>query len=241
MDYTPEELMAICLARAVRNSETAGCGRNSPIPAAGMLIAKHLHAPDTEVIILGSKQWWPFSGPRKQFFDFANRGGFDLFHTSGGEIDVYGNVNLHVIGDYEQPAVRFPGAFGMAVMYFVAKRIHLFRTEHTPRALVEHVQFITCPANPPEGVRHGAGPQLLVTSKAVFRMDEAADRFRVESAHSGVAGEDLVASTGWRLHLPAHLPVTPPPTREELAALRGPVAAELRALYPKFVAQSVLV
>ncbi len=232
--------MAVVLSRDVRNGETVGCGAQSPVPAAGLVMAKYLHAPDSEVIVLGSEKYYPFTGPHIQFFEFGNRGGLDLFHVSGGEIDVFGNTNLHAIGDYERPDVRLPGSFGTPVLYFVAGRINMFRNEHTRRSLVEHVQFITCPANPPEGVRRESGPNVLVTPKAVFRMDKASGRFQLESAHPGVTREELIENTGWSLELGDEIPATPPPTDEELRALRGPVADDLESVYPRFFSTNVI-
>lgn len=238
--YTPHELMAVCLSRDVANGETVACGANSPVPASALVLAKYLHAPDNEVIVLGSQKYYPFSGSGIEFFEFANRGGLDLFHVSGGEIDVHGNTNLHAIGDYEHPDVRLPGAFGTAVIFFVAGRINLFRNEHTKRSLVEQVQFVTCSADPPEGVRIGSGPNVFVTPKAVFRMDRPRGRFQLLSAHPGVTRDELIENTGWALDLPDDVPVTPPPTAEELAALRGPVADDLESTYPDFFATNVL-
>ena len=86
--YTPHELMAVCLSRDVANGETVACGANSPVPASALVLAKYLHAPDNEVIVLGSPQYYPFSGSGIEFFEFANRGGLDLFHVSGGVVSL---------------------------------------------------------------------------------------------------------------------------------------------------------
>lgn len=43
--YTPEELIAVVIAREVRDFETVGVGAVSPIPAAGCVLAEQLHAP----------------------------------------------------------------------------------------------------------------------------------------------------------------------------------------------------
>jgi glutaconate CoA-transferase subunit B len=238
--YTAHEMMAVRLSRDVRDGETVACGANSPVPASALVLAKYRHAPSSEVIVLGSTKYYPFTGSGKQFFDFGARGSLDLFHVSGGEIDVQGNVNLHAIGDYGHPDVRLPGAFGTAVLYFVAGRINMFRNEHTRRSLVERVQFITCPANPPEGVRMGTGANLLVTPKAAFRMDRATGRFRLESVHPGIDLRDVIDSTGWQMGPLEAAPATDEPTAEELRLLRGPVADDLRETYPVFFAQNVL-
>ena len=95
---------------------------------------------------MGSEEW-RFEGT-KEFFDFMQRGGVDVFFLSGGQIDQWGNINLHVIGDYTKPQVRLPGGAGSAVVYFMCKRIFLFKTDHNPKGFVKQVDFITARADP---------------------------------------------------------------------------------------------
>ena len=52
-----------------------------------------------------------------------------MFFLSGIQIDRYGNINLHVLGDYSSPQMRLPGAYGSAMLYYMAHRVILFRTE----------------------------------------------------------------------------------------------------------------
>ena len=54
MDYADAELMAVLLSREVRDNEISACGALSQIPAAGLLLAQALHAPNAELIILNS-------------------------------------------------------------------------------------------------------------------------------------------------------------------------------------------
>ena len=129
-----------------------GIGVNSPIARAGVLAARRTHAPNIKLRDLDTEDAELFIGS-KEFFDFAQRGKLDVFFFSGEQIDAAGNLNLHVLGDYEHPRRRFPGAFGSAVLYQVTRRVILFRTEHSPRTLVEKVDFISACGT----------PELLVT------------------------------------------------------------------------------
>jgi glutaconate CoA-transferase subunit B len=120
MDYTPEELMVVVISREVQNSETIGVGAASPIPAAACVLAEQFHAPDATIIILGSKEYYPFPAGSSELHFIAQRGELDLFFLSGIQIDRHGNLNLHVLGDYESPSLRLPGAYGSAMLYYMA-------------------------------------------------------------------------------------------------------------------------
>src|SRR5687767_9056260 len=111
MNYSNDELIAILLSREVRDGEISACGALSHLPAAGLLLAQALHAPDAELIILGSS-FTPFR-TSKSFHYLAQRGDLGLFFVSGVQIDRHGNYNLHYIGpDPDHPQQRFPGGYG---------------------------------------------------------------------------------------------------------------------------------
>jgi glutaconate CoA-transferase subunit B len=56
-------------------------------------------------------------------------------------------------------------------------------------------------------------------------------RFRLESTHER---GDIRPETGFDFDAPAAVPLTPPPSAEELDLLRGPVARLVAADYPDF-------
>jgi glutaconate CoA-transferase subunit B len=235
--YLPEELMAVAIAREVRDGEAVATGANSPIPASGCLLATRLHAPSARAIILGSEAYYPFTSG-KEFFDFAQRGQLDLFFLGGIQIDACANINLHVLGSYVRPARRFPGAFGSGVLYYVARRVILFRNEHSRRVFVPHVDFITAPGSTPEMPQRPGGPSKVVTPLAVLAFNRDHGRLELESITPGVSLDEVQSCTGFDLHAPAQIPATPPPTAYELELLRGPVREELRSVYPHFVQKS---
>jgi glutaconate CoA-transferase subunit B len=44
---------------------------------------------------------------------------------------------------------------------------------------------------------------------------------RVRSLHPGITRQDVLASTGWKIEVPAGVPITEPPMAEELRILRS--------------------
>lgn len=237
---SPEEFMAIIMAREVRNSETVGVGAASPIPAAGCLLAEQLHAPQATIIILGSKEYHPFLGGSSELHFGAQRGELDLFFLSGLQIDSQGNINLHVLGDYQLPKMRLPGAYGSAMLYYMARRVILFRTEHTRRTFVEKVDFVTAPGITSERVYRLGGPTKVVTPKAILGWDRFKKRWCLESVHPGISVEEVRENTGFDLGGPSSLTITPPPAEEELRILRTIVRQKLEPIYPHFARQKIL-
>ncbi len=214
--------MATVISRRLRDGERVGVGVNSPIPTAGALLARATHAPHLQLRLPGSREGEVFLGS-KEFFDMAQRGKIDVFFLSGVQIDRRARLNMHVLGDYDRPRRRFAGAFGSAVLYPVIRRVILFRTEHSPRALVEAVDFVTA----------AGAPDCLVTPKALLTF--AGGELELASFSPGESVESVRAATGWDLRVRADVGETPGPTAAELAALRDPVRARLAEVYPRYV------
>ena len=191
--------------------------------------------------ILGSRKHSSFTDGARELFDCAGQGRIDAFFLSGGQIDGQANINLVGIGDiadYPKAQARFPGSFGSAYLYFVVPRVILFHQEHSPRVLVDKVDFISAPgASPPEVYRPG-GPYALVTTRCVFRFDPGRARFTLASVHAGVSTSDVRAATGFAYDEPAVVPVTPTPDAETLRVLREDVARTVAETYPAFAAKA---
>ncbi|MEI8034034.1 MAG: CoA-transferase [Betaproteobacteria bacterium] len=225
--YNDGELMAILLSREVRNGEISACGALSQIPAAGLLLAQALHAPDAELIILNSV-FTPFT-TSKSFHYLAQRGDLGLFFVSGVQIDQYGNYNLHQIGaNPDKPNMRFPGGYGGGMIYYAAQRSIIFRTEHTRRSLVEKVDFISAAGSTPPDVLRRGQPSKVVTPKANFRFDSQKARLILDTIHRGLDYEDIRECTGFELGVTA-APPTPEPSEEELTCLREVVKEKMIA------------
>ncbi len=229
--------MAAVIARLLRDGETIAVGSVSPIPASACLLAKATHAPRARLILLGSPEHFPFNGGMQEFYNFAMRGRIDVFFGSGAQIDETGAFNLCVLGAPAHPKVRLPGGRAQGVLPFVIPRTILFRTDHSRRVFVPRVDFVTAPGGPPPGVFWRGGVSEVVTDLAVLVLHAARKRLELASVHPGVSLEEVEARTGFPLHPPQPVPVTPPPTPAELALLRGAVREQLAAIYPRFASQ----
>jgi glutaconate CoA-transferase subunit B len=232
--YTAEELMAVVIAREVRDGETVAVGTLAPVPASGVLLAHFTHAPRARVIVINHPDFWPFRGGSKEFYDFAQRGALDLFFLSGGQIDRHANLNLIAVGDPSRPRVRLPGGAGAAMLYYLARRVIVFRTEHSPRTLVERVDHVAAPGSTPPDVPRPGGPSAVITPLCVFRIDRARAALVVTAMSPGVDRADLQRRTGFPLEYAPDVVTTPRPTREELAVLRTRVRAAVARAYPRF-------
>ena len=228
--------MACAIAREVRDGETVAVGTLAPVPASGVLLAHFTHAPRATVVILNHPDYWPFRGGSKEFYDFAQRGRFDLFFLSGGQLDRHGNLNLIAVGDPARPTVRLPGGAGAAMLYYLPRRVIVFRTEHSPRIFVERVDVVTSPGSTPPDVVRPGGPWKTVTPLCVFRFDPGRRALVVESVHPGVTREALQARTGFALEYDPAAGTTPAPTAEELGVLRTRVREAVARTYPRFAA-----
>lgn len=249
-DYSWAELMAIVLARDFRDGELAlAGGARSEVAVAACLLAQHLHAPNLTLITTGlfvnpHPKALCFSGPDYRYhrgceafgsfydvFELSENGRLGFFCYNGIQMDKYGNVNLHFIGDPQKPQVRGPGLVNLS-FGVTAARFYLYPMEHTTRNFVEKVDYISIPGyiDGPEGrARAGIktkGPGLCVSPLGVFDFEETTKRMRVRSIHEWVSLEEVVQNTGFELLLPGQAPTTPPPSLEELEVLRNLVDTE---------------
>jgi len=209
------------IARLIGEARHVAIGAASPIPASGALLLKS-QQPSLRVSLHQRRRANPFTEGSRELFDLAGQGRIDVFFLGGAQIDGEANINLVRAGEK-----RFPGSFGSAFMYPVIPRTILFREEHSRRALVPRVEFVSARGE----------PFALLTGKALFSWQKGARRFRLESVHPGHAVDEIQADTGFGFDSPARVPTTPSPTAVQLALLRGRVAKEIAADYPEFAAR----
>ncbi len=233
-EVSTPEIMIAAIARMLSGLGHIAVGASSPIPGSAALLTRALSKGATRVSLLGSREHNPFTDGGKELFDCAAQGRIDAFFLSGGQIDGAGNINLVGLGGYPQSKVRFPGSFGSAYLYHLIPRVILFREEHSPRTLVQKVDFISAAGSSPSEVYRPGGPYALVTGLCVFRYDRDQGRFRLESAHPGVSTAHVKSATGFTFEAPAVVPATEPLDPEAMAVLRGQVAREVAETYPGF-------
>ena len=113
----------------------------------------------------------------------------------------------------------------------------LFRLEHTPRTLVEKVDFISAPGTSEPNVYRPGGPYALITDRCLFHFDREKGRFSLASVHPGHTVEEIREQTGFAYDEPADVPETRLPDAKTLEIIRGPVAAQIAEIYPGFAAE----
>jgi glutaconate CoA-transferase subunit B len=217
VSFSREELLACTIARLIGDARHVAVGAASPIPAAGVFLRK-CSSPELRVSLLQKRKGNPFTEGSRELFDLAGQGRIDVFFLGGAQIDGAGNINL-----VKAEGRRFPGSFGSAYMYQAVPNVILFREEHSRRVLVPKVEFVSA----------AGSPRALVTGKALFSWQKDKRRFRLESVHPGHTAEEVQRDTGFEFDL-GQASTTQAPSAEELALLRGPVAATMRDDYPDF-------
>jgi len=234
---TTREILIATIADLLDGVRTVAVGASSPIPAAGAMLLRARNEQRgrerVRVIVLGSREHNFFTNGSFELFDATAQGRVDAFFLGGGQIDGQANINLVGTGDYPTSTVRWPGSFGSAYMYYLIPRVILFREEHSPRVLVDKVDFVSAPGSS-EGIHRTGGPHALLTSLALFDFDKEKKRFRLRSVHRGHTAADVRAATGFDYDAPANVPPTPEPDAETMALLRGRVTNELSECYPQF-------
>ena len=244
-DYNPMELM-ICLAsRLLEDGRTATVGTGAPCAAA--MLAQKTHAPKLVVTFEAGgfapiMPTMPISvGDSRTFcralmastmcdiIDACQRGLMDYTFLGGAQIDMYGNLNSTVIGDYHRPKVRFPGSGGANDLASFCWRT-LVVTPQDTRRFVEKVDFITTPgylagpgAREAVGLPAGTGPYKVITNLAVLGFHDETKRMQVESLHPGIGVDEVHANTGFELLEADEIAASEPPTEEELRILREDV------------------
>jgi glutaconate CoA-transferase, subunit B len=224
------------LAHQLAGSRRVAVGALSPMPGSAAFLARAQGLGPRQITVLGSRSNNDFTEGGRELFDRAAQGRIDAFFLGGAQIDGGANINLVAVGDYAHPRARFPGSFGSSYLYFLIPRVILFREEHTPRTLVEKVDFISAPGTSPANVYRPGGPAALVTGRCVFAFDRAKGRFRLESVHPWSSIEEVRDETGFAFEVPAEVPTTPEPDAATLALIAGPVREQIAETYPAFAA-----
>jgi glutaconate CoA-transferase subunit B len=242
---TPDEVMSVAAARALRDGQVCFVGIGLPSTAANL--ARRLHAPDLVLIYesgtldtrpeqlplsigdggLATSALTVISVP-EVFNYWLQPGRIDVGFLSGAQIDRFGNLNTTVIGEYDEPLVRLPGAGGAPEIAASCREVVVVMRQRA-RAFVEQVDFVTSVGfgtGPDDrellGLR-GRGPTRVITDLGVLEPDPEAKELVLTAVHAGVSVEEVRAQTGWELQVSADLAVTPPPTQAELTALRSMV------------------
>jgi glutaconate CoA-transferase subunit B len=241
-DYTTDEMMTVAASHELKDGAVCFVGIGLPSEAANL--ARATHAPNCFLIYesgtLGAKpDILPLSigdGVLAEHADsvvsvpevfnyWLQAGRVDVGFLGAAQIDRFGNINTTVVGPYESPKVRLPGAGGAPEIAASAKEVMVILRQ-TPRAFVERLAFVTSVGYGQGGGARGrlgyqgSGPTAIITDLGILRPDPETREFTLVSLHPGATVEQAKEATGWDLEVAHELDTTGPPTEEELEILR---------------------
>lgn len=237
-DYTARELMAIAAAREIRDGDIVFCGTGISMLAA--MAAKHISAPNSIIFfetgaIDSRLEEVPLAvgDPRVMFWTSVNGSLADAFATmqnpftgpkvvgilGAAQIDPWGNLNSTVIGDYENPRVRFSGSGGACDVASFVSRTIIFM-QHEKRKFVPRVDYVTSPGwlGGPEGRSDAGladnGPTAVITNMARLGFDKDTRRMFLEGYFPGVSPQQIQENMGFDIDISRALEITPPSSKE---------------------------
>ena len=220
------ELQTIAAARrlAGRSSVFIGVGR----PSTAAILARMVHNPDLVLVYesgtIGAKPYRvPLSIGDGELAETADAvvsvpemfnywiapGRIQVAFLGAAQVDRHANLNSTVIGPYEHPKTRLPGAGGAPEIATGCPEVVVI-APHSTRTFVERLDFKTT---------DGGRTTAVVTDLGV--LEPGADGELVLTAvHPGVTAGQVQEATGWELRVADELAETAPATDEELAALQ---------------------
>ena len=249
--YTADEMMTIAAARMVRNGAALFVGIGLPSEAANL--ALRTHAPDTVLIYesgcIGAKPTvLPLSigdgelsetadavvSVPEMFAYWLQGGRIDLGFLGAAQIDRFANINTTVIGPYDTPKVRLPGAGGAPEIAASCGEV-LITLRQGKRAFVETLDFVTSAGHLDGGEARarlrlpGKGPTAVITDLGILTPDPETRELTLTNLHPGVEVAAVKEATGWPLKVATDPATTEQPTARELEVLRDLKARTARA------------
>ena len=238
-EWTSADMMNVAAARELHDGDVCLVGVGPPNLAANL--ARRTHAPGCRLVYeSGAIDARPKKLPLSigdddlaatatavvsvpEMFNFwVGAGRIDVGFLGAAQIDRYGTINTTVIGDHDNPKVRLPGAGGAPEIAAAAGRVIVI-VKQSPRTFVERVDFVSSVGYGPTGqerMARGAGPTLVITDHGVLEPDPETNELTLTRLHQGVTVEQAVKATGWSLKVADDIEDVPPPSDEELTALR---------------------
>ncbi len=242
----PLEMLAYVIALQIKDHEIVYVGTGLPMVAA--ILAQKTHAPHITMVYESGAQDpmegdmpWSVGGPftwRKSpqimemsySFGQCSNGYVDIGFLGFAQIDMYGNINTHMIGDdFLKPKARLTGSGGNNDLSSLCENMVLVGLQ-SPEKFAKKCDFITSVGHLEGGDSRqkaglmGKGPIAVISQAAVFDFEPTSKRMRVKSLHPGVSFELLQMATGFELLKPeGDIPTTPTPSPEVLEIIRRDV------------------
>jgi glutaconate CoA-transferase, subunit B len=226
---TTAEVQTVAAARSLIGKRSCFIGVGRPSMAA--ILARMVHNPELVLVYesgtIGAKPYRiPLSigdgelaetadavvSVPEMFNYWIGPGRIQVAFLGAAQIDRHANLNTTVIGDYERPRTRLPGAGGAPEIATGCSEVMVI-APHSPRTFVERLDFLTTT---------GGRTTQVITDLGVLEPLDA--ELTLTRLHPGIEVEQAREATGWPLRVLDELETTAPPTDEELSALRELVA-----------------
>jgi glutaconate CoA-transferase subunit B len=233
--FTADEMMAVAAARLLRDGTVCFVGIGLPSQAANLALRTNA----TGLVLvyesgtIGAKpSQLPLSigdgelaetatavvSVPEIFAYWLQAGRIDVGFLGAAQIDRYGNLNSTVIGAYEEPKVRLPGAGGAPEIATSVREVFVMLRQ-TARTFVQELDFRTT---------LGHAVSRVVTDLGVLEPRGTDRELTLTAVHPGVEPDAARAATGWDLRVADDLERTAPPTGAELRALRALTTRDAR-------------
>ncbi|GBF32843.1 glutaconate CoA-transferase [Desulfocucumis palustris] len=252
-DFSPQEMIVVAGARTLQDNKVIFAGTGLPMVA--ITLAQLTHAPGIipvfEAGAVGPRltRGLPLSvGDSRttskamylqglnSAFELAQRGFCDYGFIGGAEIDMYGNLNSTMIGDfpadYQKPKVRLPGSGGASDMASSCQRTIIIMV-HEKRRFKEKLSYVTSPGfldGSPDARKKaglaGKGPYRVITTRAILGFDQATRRMKLLATMPGETVESVRDNTGFELLIDENVYQYEPPTNEEIRLVRDEIDPE---------------
>jgi glutaconate CoA-transferase, subunit B len=226
--WSADEMMTVAAARQLADREVCFVGIGMPSLAANL--ARRTHAPELVLVYesgtIGSKPTVvPLSigdgelaetadavVPVPEIFNYwLQPGRVDVGFLGAAEIDRRGDINTTVIGPYDAPKVRLPGAGGAPEIARSSGRVVVI-VRQSPRTFVERVGFRTS---------LGDRVATVITDVGLLERDPDRGELVLAAVHPGRTVDEAREATGWDLAVAGDVGETAAPTDAELDALRS--------------------
>ena len=242
-DWTRDEMMTVAAARLLWNE--CVCFVGIGLPSAACNLARLTHAPEIVLVYesgtLGTRPTvLPLSigdgelaetatcvVPLPEIFSyFLQAGRVDVGFLGAAQIDRYGNLNSTVIGPYDAPTTRLPGAGGATEIAAHARQTFVM-IKATPRSLVPRLDFRTSAGFlDGHGARsrttmRGAGPRTVITDFGLLTPAPDSEELQLTALFPGVTVDEARAAVGWPLEVAATIASIAAPNAHELETLRA--------------------
>lgn len=240
---TRDEWMTIAAARLLQGR--CVCFVGIGLPSAACNLARLTHAPELVLIYesgaIGTRSdVLPLSigdgelaetaacvVPLPEIFSYYLQAGrVDVGFLGAAQIDRHGNLNSTVIGPYDTPQTRLPGAGGAPEIALHARQVFVM-LKASKRSFVERLDFRTSAGYfDGHGVRArsgapGGGPRAVITDFGMLAPHPQSEELQLTALFADASVDEARAAVGWPLLLADRLDTIAAPSAYELDTLRA--------------------